>query len=109
VLSAHIIAFPIFWTELPAGSFDIITSMHYCIIMRTTVTLDDDVFQAAQSLARASGRRLGQVLSDLVRRALKADSRNFARQDGLPVFPVRTDAKIIPASRAAELMAKEPK
>ena len=88
---------------------DITTSLHYSIIMRTTVTLDDDVFQAAQSLARASGRRLGQVLSELVRRTLKSEGRDFARQGDLPAFKVRPDAEIIPASRAAELMANEPK
>lgn len=77
--------------------------------MRTTVTLDNDVFQAVQSLARTSGRRLGQVLSDLVRQALKGESRGLARQGGLPVFPVRRDAPIIPASRAAELLDKETK
>ena len=77
--------------------------------MRTTVTLDDDVFQAAQSLARASGKRLGQVLSELVRRALKDGDRSFVRQGDLPVFPVRPDAEIIPSSKAAELLADEPK
>ena len=75
--------------------------------MRTTVTLDDDVFQAAQSLAKASGKRLGQVLSDLVRRALKNESRGVARQGGLPVFSVSPDAAVIPASRAADLLANE--
>ena len=75
--------------------------------MRTTVTLDDDVFQAAQSLARASGRRLGKVLSELVRRALKGESRGAARRHGLPVFPVSASAEVIPASRAAELMSNE--
>jgi Arc/MetJ family transcription regulator len=39
--------------------------------MRTTVTLDDDVYEAAMRLARASGERLGKVLSMLARRGLK--------------------------------------
>ena len=39
-------------------------------MVRTTVTLDDDVFTAAQTLARSSGKTLGQVLSDLARRGL---------------------------------------
>ena len=77
--------------------------------MRTTVTLDDDVFQAASSLAKASGKRLGQVLSELVRRALKGDARGFARKGGLPVFRVSEDAAVIPSSRAAELLANEPR
>jgi Arc/MetJ family transcription regulator len=77
--------------------------------MRTTVTLDDDVFQAAQSLAKASGKRLGQVLSELVRRALKGEARGLTRQGGLPVFRVSADAAVIPSSRAAELLVNEPK
>jgi len=52
---------------------------------------------------------MGQVLSDLVRRALKSESQGLTRRGGLPVFPVRPDAAVIPASRAAELLANEPK
>ena len=88
---------------------DITASQYYSITMRTTVRLDDDVFQAAQDLARASGKRLGQVLSELARRALKSESRGLIREDGLPVFPVAPDAELIPQSRAAELLAEEPK
>jgi Arc/MetJ family transcription regulator len=90
-------------------TLDISVSLYHSISMRTTVTLDDDVFEAAQSLAKASGRRLGQVLSELIRRALQSESRGFTRQDGLPVFPVRPDAGVIPDSRAADLMANEPR
>ena len=75
--------------------------------MRTTITLDDDVFQAVQELARASGKPPGDVLSDLVRRALKGESRGLPRDRGLPVFPVAPDAPVIPASRAAELLADD--
>ena len=39
--------------------------------MRTTVTLDDDVYEAALSQARATDQRLGRVLSDMARKALQ--------------------------------------
>lgn len=39
--------------------------------MRTALTLDPDVFEAAQALARGSGKRLGRVVSDLARRGLR--------------------------------------
>ena len=74
--------------------------------MRTTVTLDDDVFEAAQAQARASGKKLGQVLSHLARRGLRASSHTTKRS-GLPVFKVRPDAEIIPSSRAKELLADD--
>ena len=40
--------------------------------MRTTLTIEDDVLFAAKSLAHREGRSLGEVISDLARRALHA-------------------------------------
>lgn len=74
--------------------------------MRTTVTLDDDVFEAARAQAQASGRRLGEVLSQLARRGLRASTR-AASKSGLPVFKVQPDAEIIPSSRAKEMLAED--
>ncbi|HEY5707285.1 MAG TPA: hypothetical protein VIS96_17125 [Terrimicrobiaceae bacterium] len=74
--------------------------------MRTTVTLDDDVFEAARAQAEASGKRLGEVLSQLARRGLRASAQSAAK-GGLPVFKVRPNAEIIPSSRAKELLAEE--
>lgn len=74
--------------------------------MRTTVTLDDDVFEAAQAQAQASGKKLGQVLSELARRGLRASAQSATRS-GLPVFKVQADAAIIPSSRAKELLAED--
>ncbi len=74
--------------------------------MRTTVSLDDDVFQAAQALATSSGKKLGQVLSQLARRGLRAET-NVARKNGLPVFQVEADAPVIPGNRAQKLLADD--
>lgn len=41
--------------------------------MRTTLEIDDDVLEAAKSLARQSDRTTGAVLSELARRALTGD------------------------------------
>ena len=76
--------------------------------MRTTVTLDDDVFQVVQALAKASEKRIGKVLSDLVRRALRTDAKSTKRRSGLPVFKVAPDARMIPSSRASRLLSDEP-
>lgn len=40
--------------------------------MRTTLSIDDDVLFAAKSIALREGRSLGEVMSDLARRALQA-------------------------------------
>lgn len=74
--------------------------------MRTTVSLDDDVFEAVQAQAQASGKKLGEVLSQLARRGLRA-STETATKSGLPVFKVQPDADIIPSSRAKDLLAED--
>ena len=68
--------------------------------MRTTVTLDDDVYEAALSHARATGRRLGQILSDMARQSLAPEpppqrkrGRRFA------AFDVPAGTRLIASSR----------
>ena len=74
--------------------------------MRTTITLDDDVFEAVRTQALASGMTLGKVLSELARRSLRAVPQT-SRKRGLPVFKVAADAAIIPSSRAGEILAED--
>lgn len=40
--------------------------------MRTTLSIDDDVLFAAKSIALREGRSVGEVVSELARRALQA-------------------------------------
>ncbi len=56
--------------------------------MRTTLNLEDDVVRAVRSLARERGESLGAVVSDLVRRALRAPEE-VAYSSDFPVFRVR--------------------
>ena len=74
--------------------------------MRTTITVDNDVFEAAQAQARASGRKLGEVISQLARRGLRA-SADTAVKNGLPVFKVSGSAPVIPSDRAKALLDEE--
>ena len=74
--------------------------------MRTTITVDNDIFEAAQAQARASGKKLGEVISQLARRGLRA-SADTASKNGLPVFTVQGNAPVIPSSRAKELLAED--
>jgi hypothetical protein len=76
--------------------------------MRTTITLDDDVYEAAMHLSRSSGERLGKVLSTLARRGLKpegAPARRSARR--FPVFEVLANSPVIPASRIQRVIDEE--
>ena len=70
------------------------------------MTVDDDVFEAAQALAHSSGKKLGQVLSQLARRGLRAQLKT-GRKSGLPVFRVAADAPVIPSNRAQKLLAED--
>ena len=80
--------------------------VYHSIIMRTTLTLAEDVYQAAKTLAEGSGRTLGEVISELARRGLQPQIEQ-GRDQGLPVFAVPADAQVIPGNRAHELLDEE--
>jgi hypothetical protein len=77
--------------------------------MRTTVTLDDDVYAAAMHLADVSGERPGTVLSKLARRGLARSQRpsRKKRTRRFPTFDVPPDVPIIPASRVQRVIDDE--
>jgi hypothetical protein len=56
--------------------------------MRTTLSIDDDVLQAAKEIAANRGTSTGRVLSDLARRALEPKSTPRVR-NGVPLMPRR--------------------
>jgi len=53
--------------------------MHDDPSVRTTLDIDDDVLQAARELAENRRRTIGQVVSDLARRALAPSDRRRVR------------------------------
>lgn len=55
--------------------------------MRTTLTIDDDLLQAAKSTARMRSVSVGTVVSDLARKGLESGCR-IRMEDGFPVFDV---------------------
>ncbi|MGA2261935.1 MAG: hypothetical protein ABSH28_10905 [Acidobacteriota bacterium] len=60
-------------------------------VMRTTLHIDDDIYQAAKSIAEVERRSVGEVLSSLARRALAP--RPYAMdKEGLPAFIVSDSA-----------------
>src|SRR6476620_2095802 len=70
--------------------------MQYHLMMRTTLDIDNDVLQAAKEIAAARRQTAGKVISDLVRRALKAppidptdSGKPLAVKDGWYVLPSR--------------------
>ncbi len=72
------------------------------------MTIDDDVYQAAAHLSRATGQRLGKVLSELARRSLTRPAPHPPRgKRRFPVFEVPPNAPIIPASRVQKVIDEE--
>jgi hypothetical protein len=61
--------------------------------MRTTLDLDDDVLQAAKSLAQQRGQSAGRVISDLVRQALRPVSGQKIR-NGVPLFRPKAGSRV---------------
>jgi hypothetical protein len=67
----------------------ILTSQHHFNSLewvRTTVRIDDDVLNAAKSIAASQGRSLGAVLTELARRGLQP--RETRRSGLVPVFDI---------------------
>jgi hypothetical protein len=74
--------------------------------MRTTLDIDDDVLAAAKDLARAEGRSMGQIISDLARRGLTqptfadaghggfAEAQAAYTTDDWPIFQRRSGAPV---------------
>lgn len=69
------------------------------------MTLDDDVYEAAQAYARATGKRLGRVLSEMARQALQPSAQRLGRgASRFPAFEVPADARLISASRVQKAL-----
>ena len=60
------------------------------------MTLDDEAYETAVTLAKSSGKRLGQVISDLIRRAVQTP-QGHATKGGkrFPTFEVPPGAPLI--------------
>lgn len=56
--------------------------------MRTTLKIDDDILEAAKSLARCQKRSIGEVISNLARRSLEPELQ-FNTRNGIPQLPKR--------------------
>ena len=77
--------------------------------MRTTVTIDDDLYVKLKQIAEESGQTFGQVISHLARKGLgthlsrrsDAESEPPSGTESVTVFRVMIGAAIVPGNRAA--------
>ena len=63
-------------------------------MMRTTLSIDDDVLLAAKAIARQKNRTIGKVVSELARNALRPPVA-AAERNGVPLLPVRRPDAIV--------------
>jgi hypothetical protein len=68
--------------------------------MRTTVTIDDDVYVKVKQIAAESGHTFGQIISELARKGLGAQA-HCNPESVIPVFRVMIGAAIIPGNRGS--------
>lgn len=74
--------------------------------MRTTLSIDDDVLQAARALAAARGESLGTVVSALARKGLKP-AAPIAYREEFPVFEVRENAPVFGPDEVGRALDEE--
>jgi hypothetical protein len=74
--------------------------------MRTTLDIDDDLLQAAKELAQSRDCTAGQVVSDLLRRALASSSSSRVR-NGVPLLPRRASGARKPTMKLVNTLRDE--
>jgi len=76
---------------MQAAPIDINPTETHRSTMRTTLTLDDDVFELVARQSKLRGVSLGKTVSDLLRRGLNASTPSQDK-DGLVVFRLPADS-----------------
>jgi hypothetical protein len=71
--------------------------------MRTTLTIDDDVLAVAREMAAAEHKSVGEVISALVRQALRPAISCYAFRNGVPLLPVRPGAPRVTSEMVRQL------
>ncbi|HEY1807291.1 MAG TPA: hypothetical protein VGG42_01960 [Acidobacteriaceae bacterium] len=61
--------------------------------MRTTLAIDDDVLAAARGMAALQRKSVGEIISFLARKALTPQDVTLETRNGIPLLPLRLDAR----------------
>jgi hypothetical protein len=72
----------------------------YDLAMKTTLDIKPEVYEAAEKIARTEHRKVDEVLSVALRRALIPDSQivELEKQNGFDVFPARNGSQVTVAT-----------
>jgi hypothetical protein len=75
--------------------------------MRTTLTIDDDILEAAKDLAARDKRTVGEMLSELARKGLKPVTEPQRYRNGVPLMPVRPGSGVVTLEMVNRLRDEE--
>lgn len=76
--------------------------------VRTTLNLDEDVLEMAKMLAAREREPLGTVISRLLRRAVEPAAQAPLERNGIPLFPVSSEARVVTPEIIRELLDETP-
>jgi hypothetical protein len=71
--------------------------------MRTTLTIEDDAFTKAQAYANARSLKLGQAVSELIRRGT-ADKLPMKQKNGAWIFELPPNTPRVTAKQVKDMM-----
>lgn len=61
--------------------------------MRTTLTIDDDILEAARERADFEQKTIGEVVSSLLRKALEPATPVETTKNGVPQLPIQPGSR----------------
>jgi len=76
--------------------------------MRTTLTIDDDVLEAARERAEFERKTIGEVISSLARKGLTPEESAPIYRNGIRLLPIQPGAEISTVEMIKELMDETP-
>jgi len=71
--------------------------------MRTTLAIDDDVLAAAKEMAATQRKSLGEVISSLVRQAMRPAPSVARTRNGVPLLTVHPGSQRVTSELVREL------
>jgi metal-responsive CopG/Arc/MetJ family transcriptional regulator len=72
--------------------------------MRTTISIEDDVLEAAKELAERERKTLGEVISALARKGLLRKRTSRRTRNGIVLLPVQPGSKPVTPEHVNRLL-----